>query len=155
MACTSVCLSQIGLRQFGETRTERNAILDQLVLASNSTSFMKAALNQSKSFDVAVLGGGPAGLAMALTLHRYSLLSVVVIEKTNYDAPRIGETLSPGVTGLLQYLGVWESFQEDRHLPSFGTSATWGSPTPSTRDFILTPFGPGWHLNRRCFDESL
>jgi flavin-dependent dehydrogenase len=107
------------------------------------------------SFDVGVFGGGPAGLAVALALRRYSPLSVVVIEKGNYDCPRLGETLSPGISGLLQYLGVWESFQADGHPPSLGTSAAWGSSALAIRDFILTPFGTGWHLDRCRFDQNL
>lgn len=107
------------------------------------------------AFDCAVLGGGPAGLALALTLRRHAGRTVVVIEKTGYDAPRIGETLAPGVRGLLDYLGALDSFAADGHLPSFGTAASWGSAEPATRDFILTPFGAGWHLDRRRFDATL
>lgn len=108
-----------------------------------------------KSFDVAVIGGGPSGLALSLVLRRHTSLSVAVIEKSTYEAQRIGETLSPGTQSLLRYLGVWESFKSGEHLTSFGTSAAWGSGNLTTRDFISTPYGNGWHLDRRRFDETL
>jgi flavin-dependent dehydrogenase len=109
----------------------------------------------SQSFDVIVLGGGPAATAAALTLRHYSSLSVAVIEKSNYDTPRIGETLSPGVQGLLSYLKVWDDFVADGHQPSLGTSAAWGSSDVQMQDFIFTPFGKGWHLDRQRFDLML
>lgn len=105
--------------------------------------------------DVAVVGGGPAGLAAALTLRRHFGLSVAVIEKTNYELARVGETLSPGAQTLLEYLGAWESFAAAAHLPANGTAAAWGSGAVQTRDFMLTPFGTGWHLDRRRFDHDL
>jgi flavin-dependent dehydrogenase len=107
------------------------------------------------SFDVLVLGGGPAGLACALTLRRYGKRSVVVVERTAYMTPRIGETLSPGLRGTLEYLGVWDGFAADGHRRAFGTAAAWGSNTLATRDFVLTPFGTGWHLDRQRFDVRL
>lgn len=112
-------------------------------------------MKRSSLFDVVVLGAGPAGAAVALTLRHYSSLSVAVIEKSDYDAPRIGETLSPGVQGLLKYLKVWDAFVADGHQPSLGTSAAWGSREVQTRDFIFSPHGAGWHLDRQRFDRML
>ena len=105
--------------------------------------------------DVAVVGGGPAGTAAALTLLKYSGLKVAVVERSNYDRWRVGESLPPGAADLLRYLGAWESFVAQGHLPSHGTSASWGSPEIITRDFLFTGRGSGWHLDRRSFDQSL
>jgi flavin-dependent dehydrogenase len=107
------------------------------------------------SYDVLVLGGGPAGLACALTLRRHGKRSVAVVERSKYAAPRIGETLAPGLQGTLEYLGVSDSFAADGHRRAFGVAAAWGSAMLATRDFILTPFGTAWHLDRRRFDAML
>lgn len=109
----------------------------------------------SGTVDVVVAGGGPAGAAVALTLLGRTRLTVAVVERSDYAAPRVGETLSPGARGLLGYLGVWEGFRAAGHRPSLGTSAAWGGPEVATRDFLFSPYGPGWHLDRRRFDAGL
>ena len=105
------------------------------------------------AWDVLIVGGGPAGTATALELTRRSSLSVLVAESGNYEQPRVGETLSPAARGLLGHLGV--HLDDDGHLPAYGTSAAWGSERLEARDFLLTPFGTGWLLDRRRFDQRL
>lgn len=112
-------------------------------------------MSAATSADVVIVGGGPAGCAAALTLRRYSTLSVVVVEQGDYHAPRVGETVPPSIQPLLGYLGVWEPFVAAQHLPAHGTCAAWGSPELTTRDFLFTGRGAGWHLDRRRFDEML
>ncbi|MBE9069736.1 tryptophan 7-halogenase, partial [Leptolyngbya cf. ectocarpi LEGE 11479] len=104
-------------------------------------------------FDVAVLGGGPAGTAAALVLLKYSNLSVVVVEKSDYENFRIGESLSPGVTPLLDYLGIAD--QLDQHRSSFGIRAAWNSDEMHSLDFMYTVHGQGISLNRKTFDQTL
>ena len=105
--------------------------------------------------DVAIIGGGPAGAAAALTLRKRSDISVTMIERGSYDTPKIGESLSPGTRALLQYLGVWERFQRDQTLRLFGSEAAWGQPDLGTMDFMLTTHGAGWALDRQRFDAML
>ncbi|HEV7466538.1 MAG TPA: NAD(P)/FAD-dependent oxidoreductase [Candidatus Dormibacteraeota bacterium] len=109
----------------------------------------------SGRWDVLVVGGGPAGLAVALELRRRGVLSVAVVERSAYGAPRIGETLSPGARALLVHLGVWAAFEADGHLPAYGTAAAWSGPDLVERDFLLTPHGGGWNLDRQRFDAGL
>ena len=105
--------------------------------------------------DVAVVGGGPAGAAAALTLLKYSPLQVALLERSDYRQPRVGETVPPSLQPLLGYLGVWEHFVAEGHLPAYGTSAAWGGPEILSRDFLFTGRGDGWHLDRRRFDAML
>lgn len=110
---------------------------------------------ESLPVDVAVIGGGPAGAAAALTLRKFTPLRVAVLEASEYDQVRVGETVSPALQPLLRYLGVWERFRADRHLPAYGTAAAWGSPALVERSLLLQADGDGWHLDRCRFDRSL
>ena len=105
--------------------------------------------------DIAVLGGGPAGAATALLLRKRAGLSVTLIERSGYEAPRIGETVSPASRRLFEELGIWDAFLQDGHLPSQGTCSCWGSAAPGYNDYLYSPWGPGWHLDRQRFDRML
>ncbi len=109
-----------------------------------------------RAFDVAIVGGGPAGCATGLSLRAHAPgLAVVLIEASAYETPRIGETLPPPSRRLLEHLGVWEAFRRQGHREVHGTAAAWGSPVPQDRDYLFTAQGSGWHLNRVAFDALL
>jgi flavin-dependent dehydrogenase len=50
---------------------------------------------------------------------------------------------------------AWEAFQHEPHQASYGTMAAWGSAMPYEQSFIYSPYGRGWHLDRRSFDAFL
>ncbi len=108
---------------------------------------------------IAIVGGGPAGCAAALTLRRYlPNLSVTLVTRpppSVAEVPAVGETLSPGVLPLLDYIGLREQFQELGHLPSGGTTSAWGSEHLLERNYLFTGRGHGWHLDRSRFDAWL
>src|SRR5260370_36012256 len=108
------------------------------------------------SFDVAIVGGGPAGSATALSLRASaSSLSVVLIEASRYEVVRIGETLPPPARTVLEHLGVWGAFRNQHHREVHGTTAAWGSAAPLDNDFFFMPANTGWHLDRTAFDRML
>lgn len=105
--------------------------------------------------DIAVIGGGPAGAAAALTLRRYTSHSVVIVERDAYQHPRVGETVSSAIGPLLDYLGARECLRGGDVVESHANAASWGNDRLIVRDHVLTGRGSGWHLNRRLFDLSL
>ena len=107
--------------------------------------------------EVAVLGGGPAGAATALTLARAGISTVLLDAADEADTTlwKIGEGLPPLARLTLQRLGVWERFAADDHLPSHGNRSAWGSSQLAERNFLFEPYGPGWHLDRQRFDALL
>lgn len=106
-------------------------------------------------FDVLVLGGGPAGTAAGMTLLKRAGTSVAVVEDSDYSSPRTGESLTPGVRPLLEYLDLWEQFRSEQSLESFGSQAAWGSAAAQSLDYMFTLHGTGWGLDRVRFDRML
>lgn len=104
--------------------------------------------------DVVVAGAGPAGAATALRLAAAGR-SVVVVERSRFDRPRIGETLAPAVQPLLRELGVWDRFCALRPLPSWGTRSIWDDPAPAEHSHLASGYSSGWHVDRRAVDEML
>ncbi len=110
----------------------------------------------ARSFDVVIVGGGPAGCAAGLSLRSHApSLDVAILEASDSTAPRVGETLPPPARGMLVHLGVWEAFQNQGHREVHGTSAAWGGPEPRDNDFLFAARGNGWHLDRAAFDAML
>ncbi|HEY0037844.1 MAG TPA: hypothetical protein VGB66_14205, partial [Longimicrobium sp.] len=102
---------------------------------------------------VAVVGAGPAGCAAALTVRRYlPEMRVALVSAPAGEGPAAGETLSPGVLPLLEYLGLRGEFLDAGHLPAGGTASAWGSPHVVDRSYLFTGRGTGWHLDRARFD---
>ena len=105
-------------------------------------------------FDVAVAGGGPGGTAAAIAL-AHAGARVVLLERSRYDTMRYGEMLPPRARVPLGRLGMWEAFLRQGHAPSPATVSVWGEAAPHETHFICNPYGHGWHVDRRRFDEGL
>lgn len=109
--------------------------------------------SSSKSCDVAIIGGGPAGCATALSLRSHApSLSVTLIEASSYDNPRIGEVLPSVARTFLNHLGIWEAFCGAQFQTVHSISSVWGQPFRSENHFIYSLQGAGWHLDRARFD---
>ncbi len=106
-------------------------------------------------FDVAIIGGGAAGSAAALTLLQAEGCSVCIVENSDFAEPRVGETIPPDTNHLLLQLGVKRAFETQGHLPCYGSHSLWGSNQLGHNDFLTSPHGNGWHLDRNRFDRML
>lgn len=109
---------------------------------------------QARVLDAVVVGAGPAGSATArwLALQGWR---VALLERTCFEAPRIGESLAPNVQEPLRELGLWSEFLALAPLPSWGTCSLWGDSVQQSHSHLLNPYGCGWHVDRRVFDRML
>lgn len=78
-----------------------------------------------KDCDVIVIGGGPAGSSAATFLAKKGW-SVALFEKERFPRYHIGESLVPGLTPILEELGVMDAVEKAGFQKKFGISFIWG-----------------------------
>lgn len=108
-----------------------------------------------RSVEAIVLGGGIAGSATALHLAAAGMETICIERAESERRISPGEVLPPGVRPLLADCGLWEAFQRTAPVASFGVSVRWGSPEIRDWDYIFSPWGKGWHVDRQAFEDVL
>jgi flavin-dependent dehydrogenase len=106
------------------------------------------------AFDAVVIGGGPAGAAAAIRAAQLGR-SVCLVDRSKPGEFKIGESLPPAATRLLNDLGASSALLPGIAEPSFGNRSAWGGPELRDTDFIRDPAGHGWHVDRARFDPAL
>lgn len=112
----------------------------------------------STSWDVIVIGGGPAGSSAAITLAGEGR-RVLVLEKEKFPRFHIGESLLPYNRELFEQLGVWEKIQSAGFMRKRGAQFIMGNGPQKVRmNFSrgsFTEFPESIHVERSRFDEIL
>ena len=103
--------------------------------------------------DVLVIGAGPAGASTALNLLNHTNLSVTLVESSDLQRLRIGESVSSSIFSLLDFLKIPKShFSGNCFTPTQGNSAFWGSKDSANRHAIFSPDRATFQIDREEFD---
>lgn len=108
-------------------------------------------------YDVAIIGGGPAGSTAATFLARKGH-KVIVLEKEKFPRFHIGESLLPYSMGAFERLGVKEKL-DARFLPKWGAEISTTCGSNVTKFFFKDAFQMrhprAYQVTRSEFDEVL
>lgn len=109
------------------------------------------------TWDVVIVGSGPAGSATAITLAKYGQ-RVLLVERQRSSSFKLGESLPPNSIGLVKhFLGNPED--TERQPPGLfstaGNVSIWASEQADIADFFFTSTGHGLCIDRLAFDEAL
>jgi hypothetical protein len=91
----------------------------------------------------------------------------ILLDSGRFDGKKLGESLPPSVRNVLSSLDILSTVEKNSHEshgfryfsfpPSTGLNyrSAWGTSELAYNDFILSPHGKGWHLDRENFDKDL
>ena len=106
-----------------------------------------------RSYDIVIAGAGPAGSTLALLAARRGA-RVMLVERSRFDRPRVGETAPPEFRAALSHLGLGRLVSEPLCCDAAATTSIWGEAAPRFRHHIVSPYGPALHLDRNAFDKA-
>src|SRR5438105_3360464 len=106
------------------------------------------------SVDVVVAGGGPAGSTISRLLAGLGY-RVVLLEKRRFPRHQIGESLTPSILPVLDFLGVRAQVEAAGFLRMLGHTVCWGSPQPRTSYYSADHSRRGFQAWRADFDQIL
>ncbi|UUC43925.1 FAD-dependent monooxygenase [Flavobacterium cerinum] len=107
------------------------------------------------TYDIVILGAGPAGLSAAITLGQHTDLKILVADAGLPGIHRPGESIPPTALSCIAALGLSEIFSDGSHFSYPGHASVWGRNEPGYNDALLDPMGPPYRLNRLQFDQML
>jgi len=97
---------------------------------------------KTETFDVALIGGGPAGSTAASLLKKYMPnLRVGVFEKEKFPRDHVGESQLPGIASILNEMGCWDKVEAADFPIKIGATYRWGK-SDKLWDFDFLP--PAW-----------
>lgn len=109
-------------------------------------------------YDVAIIGGGPAGSTAATLLSRAGR-KVIVLEKDRFPRFQIGESLLPFSMGALRRLGVENKLEAAGFYPKHGARISAGGGGRDIRFFFSKAFRStetsAYQVQRAEFDHLL
>ncbi|MES2705245.1 MAG: NAD(P)/FAD-dependent oxidoreductase [Verrucomicrobiota bacterium] len=113
---------------------------------------------EKTSWDVVIIGGGPAGSTAATTLAKAGR-RVLVLEKEKFPRFHIGESLLPYNRAIFDSLGVWPKIESAGFMVKRGAQFLMGNGPQKTRldfsDGSFTEFPTAVQVERSKFDDLL
>lgn len=107
-----------------------------------------------KQVPVLIVGGGPAGITMALTLAARGI-NYIIVDNEKTARPKPGEAIPPNALPLFKQLGYDQLLNHPGHIPYYGNKTVWGSNKPEEKMFLFELNSIGYLLNRQLFETQL